>query len=136
MVLRVLIVDDNVDAADMLALYLEAMDYEFFVEYKSLSALERARQVFPAVCLLDIGLPEMDGNTLARELRRIPGMEKTVLVALTGYGQAQDREEAFAAGFDYHFVKPLDSVKLSALLAEIHKNLAISSAGQANFLPM
>jgi CheY-like chemotaxis protein len=117
--LRAMIVDDNVDAARTLEMFLHAAGHDVVVEYKAEDALERARRETPAVCLLDIGLPDIDGNELARRLRTIPEMAGAVLIAVTGYGQEQDREKSFAAGFDYHFVKPIDTEKLAALLAEI-----------------
>jgi CheY-like chemotaxis protein/anti-sigma regulatory factor (Ser/Thr protein kinase) len=124
--LRVMIVDDNVDAATMLAMLIEAAGHEVFVEYESRRALERARSILPDVCLLDIGLPDMNGNELARALRAIPDLANTVLVAVTGYGQPQDRENSFAAGFGHHFMKPVDSAKLTLLLAEIARAASAS----------
>ena len=79
-------------------------------------ALDRARSMAPDVCLLDIGLPEMDGRELARRLRAQPETANAVLVAVTGYGQQQDREDAFAAGFQHHLVKPVDFEALARLL--------------------
>jgi PAS domain S-box-containing protein len=117
--LRVLVVDDNVDAAATLGMLLEACGYLVDVEHESHRALERARQQRPGVALLDIGLPDMDGNELARRLRADPQTGAIVLVAVTGYGQEQDRRAAFEAGFDHHLVKPVDMDELAALLARI-----------------
>jgi signal transduction histidine kinase/ActR/RegA family two-component response regulator len=117
--LRVMIVDDNVDAARTLEMFLHASGHDVVVEYNAAAALERARIDAPDICLLDIGLPDIDGNELARRLRTVPEMAGAVLIAVTGYGQEQDREKSFAAGFDYHFVKPIETAKLAALLAEI-----------------
>jgi signal transduction histidine kinase/ActR/RegA family two-component response regulator len=117
--LRAMIVDDNIDAAHTLEMFLHAAGHDVVVEYRAADALERARRETPAVCLLDIGLPDIDGNELARRLRTIPEMAGAVLIAVTGYGQEQDREKSFSAGFDYHFVKPVDTEKLATLLAEI-----------------
>jgi CheY-like chemotaxis protein/nitrogen-specific signal transduction histidine kinase len=117
--LRVLVVDDNVDAAATLGLLLEACGYLVDVEHDSYHALERARHQRPDVALLDIGLPEMDGNELARRLRADAQTGAIVLVAVTGYGQEQDRRAAFEAGFDHHLVKPVDMDELAALLAGI-----------------
>ena len=116
--LRVLVVDDNVDAAQMLAMYLGAAGYEVLVEHGALAALARARRDRPAVCILDIGLPDMDGNALARQLRADPGTRGALLIAVTGYGSERDKETAAAAGFDHHLVKPVDAGRLAALLAE------------------
>lgn len=117
--LRVMVVDDNQDAATMLAMVVKAAGHEVAVENQARQGLEHARHFLPDVCLLDIGMPEMDGYELARQLRTKSELAKTVLIAVTGYGQAQDRENSFAAGFDYHFMKPVDSVKLITLLSEI-----------------
>jgi PAS domain S-box-containing protein len=117
--LKVMVVDDNVDAAQMLAMFVEALGHRVFIEHGSLKALERAKAEVPDVCLLDIGLPDMDGNELARCLRDQPETAGAVLVAVTGYGQEQDRSNAFDAGFDHHFIKPIDSKKLAKLLGGV-----------------
>jgi signal transduction histidine kinase/ActR/RegA family two-component response regulator len=117
--LKIMVVDDNVDAAEMLAMFIEALGHQVVVEHSANRALERAKIELPEVCLLDIGLPEMDGNELARRLRVEPGTNSSVLVAVTGYGQEQDRNQTRAAGFNYHFVKPLDMEKLTSLLKQI-----------------
>jgi len=70
------------------------------------------------VCLLDIGLPDMDGNELARRLRVLPGMDSATLIAATGYGRQQDRDQARQAGFDHYLVKPLNTVQLGDILAQ------------------
>ena len=120
--LRILVVDDNIDAAEMIAMLLETTGYEVLVEHSAKRALERTAREKPDVCLLDIGLPEMNGNELARQLRKQPGMADAVLIALTGYGQDEDRENTKSAGFDYHFVKPIDTAELTALLARVTTN--------------
>jgi PAS domain S-box-containing protein len=117
--LRLLVVDDNVDAAATLGMLLEACGYEVMVENDSLRALELALRECPDVALLDIGLPEMDGNELARRLRLDARTRGMLLVAITGYGQEQDRLAALDAGFDHHMVKPVDLGKLAALLAGV-----------------
>ncbi|BDT58196.1 hypothetical protein MasN3_16900 [Massilia varians] len=117
--LRVLVVDDNTDAAELVAMFLGLLGYEVSVEFGAAAALERARQLMPHVCLLDIGLPGMDGKELARRLRRLPGLEQVRLAAMTGYGQPHDRRETEAAGFDVHFVKPVETEALAAWLAEV-----------------
>jgi PAS domain S-box-containing protein len=114
--LRVLIVDDNADAATMLAMLLEASGHSVMVEHDAGLALARARSEAPDVCLLDIGLPDMDGNELARRLRLLPETRHALLIAATGYGQAADRSSSAAAGFDHHLVKPLDIAQLTTLL--------------------
>jgi PAS domain S-box-containing protein len=117
--LKVMVVDDNADVAHMLAMFIEALGHQVFVEHRPGTALERARVEMPAVCLLDIGLPDMDGNELARRLRAQPETANAILVSVTGYGQEQDRHHAVHSGFDHHFVKPVDSRKLASLLSKI-----------------
>ena len=115
--LRVLVVDDNADAAQMLAALLEVQGHAVSVEYDARGALARARSEHPDVLLLDIGLPDMDGYELARRLRAQPENARATLVALTGYGQNQDREEAQQAGFDHYLVKPADLNEVNDVLA-------------------
>ena len=117
--LNILVVDDNVDAAFMLGMFLQASGHAVFIEHAPGKALERARKESPDVCLLDIGLPDMDGNELVRRLRAQPETASAVMVAVTGYGQDQDRKNAIDAGFDHHFVKPVDTGRLAVLLHEV-----------------
>jgi CheY-like chemotaxis protein len=118
--LRLMVVDDNVDAASMLGIWLESAGYEVMLEHSSARALERACIELPDVCLLDIGMPGMDGNELARRLRAQPQIpQDAILIAITGYGQQQDRKRSADAGFDYHFVKPVDTTALIALLDKL-----------------
>jgi CheY-like chemotaxis protein len=129
--LKVLVVDDNVDAAETLGLLLASEGHEVVVEHESLRALERARSVRPDVCLLDIGLPGIDGRELARRLRADPATAAALLVAITGYGQQKDRDEAFAAGFHHHLVKPLDFERLLGLLDELRAGRGRSASALA-----
>ena len=126
--LKVLVVDDNADAAEMLGMLLASHGHEVVIEHDSLRALDRARSVRPDVCLLDIGLPEMDGKELARRLRAQPETRAAVLVAVTGYGQQQDREEAFAAGFQHHLVKPVNFDHLIGVLESL-RGASLSASG-------
>ncbi|WP_147376900.1 PAS domain-containing hybrid sensor histidine kinase/response regulator [Noviherbaspirillum saxi] len=118
-VLKVMVVDDNADAADMLAMFVEAVGHQACVEHSAHKALERARMENPDVCLLDIGMPDMDGNELARRLRIQPENVGTILVAVTGYGQDRHQHSSQGAGFDHYFVKPVDIAKLVSLLNDI-----------------
>ncbi|WLI90811.1 PAS domain S-box protein [Massilia sp. R2A-15] len=122
--LKILVVDDNQDAAEMLAFTLRADGHEAIVENDPLRALATAREIAPQVCLLDIGLPVIDGNELARRLRADPATAGAVLVAVTGYSHEQDRDEAARAGFDHYFVKPVDSARLAPLLDAIGRSRA------------
>ncbi|HEX8403381.1 MAG TPA: ATP-binding protein [Duganella sp.] len=117
--LKVMIVDDNADAAQMLAMLLSADGHDVIVEYGSVSALARARLERPAVCLLDIGLPEMDGNELARHLLSQPETAGAKLIAITGYGQHEDRLRTAQAGFHHHLVKPIAIKQLAGILSEL-----------------
>ncbi len=117
--LLIMIVDDNVDAALMLATFLEELGHRVIVEHGSRVALERARTEQPDVCLLDIGLPEIDGNQLARQLRAQSETAAAILIAVTGYGHERDRRTSLAAGFDEHMVKPLDIAQLEVLLMAV-----------------
>jgi len=119
--LRVLVVDDNQDAAELLAAVLQAEGHAATVEYDGRGALQRARAELPQVLLLDIGLPDTDGYALARQLRAIPELHGAVLVALTGYGQPEDRRQAEEAGFDHHLVKPADLNLVSEILAQVQQ---------------
>jgi PAS domain S-box-containing protein len=114
---RVLIVDDNVDAADLIALLLQSEGHETQAVYTSKDALETVQAFKPEIMLLDIGLPEMDGYEVARRLRSLPGLKDMRLIALTGYGQAKDRERTRAAGFDDHLVKPVELLALKRSMA-------------------
>ncbi|MDB5891542.1 MAG: diguanylate cyclase [Polaromonas sp.] len=115
--LKIPVVDDNTDAALMLAMYLETAGHDVLVEHGSIQALGRVRTDLPDVCLLDIGLPEMNGDEMARRLRAEPATAKLMLLAVTGYGQAQDIENSMAAGYSHHLVKPVDTAELDRLLA-------------------
>jgi CheY-like chemotaxis protein len=116
---RVLVVDDNVDAAVSLARVLERHEgQEVRVAHDGPSALEAAEAFRPEVVLLDIGLPGMDGHEVARRLRGRPEFERALIVALTGWGQESDRRRSGEAGFDHHLVKPVDPDELRGLLGD------------------
>jgi CheY-like chemotaxis protein len=117
--LRLLVVDDNADVAHTLQLYLEAAGHEVRVAADAPAALALARAFAPQACLLDIGLPGIDGNELARRLRALPQAAGATLIAMTGYGRQQDRDRSMAAGFDHYLVKPVDTAQLAALLAQV-----------------
>jgi CheY-like chemotaxis protein len=114
---RVLIVEDNQDAAEMLAELLEMLGYESRIALEALSALEIAPEFDPDIMLIDIGLPEVNGYELAQKMRAIPQFVSARLMALTGYGREADRQNAMNAGFDEHLVKPVDLERLKSILA-------------------
>ncbi len=116
-----LVVDDNVDAADSLAMMLQIYGHRVRTAFDGEGALSAVRAERPDAVVLDIGLPQMDGYEVARRLRAEPGGERILLIALTGYGQAGDRQKAMGVGFDHHLVKPVDPAALQRLLAEPRK---------------
>ncbi|MEW7847711.1 ATP-binding protein [Massilia aurea] len=119
--LRIGVVDDNEDAAITLGLLLETLGHTVLVAHSARDALARLPAFGPDVCLLDIGLPEMNGFELARALRRAPGADHAILIAVTGYAQEKDRVEARAAGFHDLFAKPVDLEVLGAALMQIER---------------
>ncbi len=106
--LRMLIVDDNCDAAETMAMLQELRGHDTRTAHTGPDAVTIAQEYLPQVILLDIGLPQMDGYEVARKIRTIPGMDHAFLVAVTGYGTENDREKARAAGFNEHLAKPAD----------------------------
>ena len=118
---RVLVADDNVDAAQSLATLLEMSGHEVRLAYDGLSALEAAIAYQPEVVLLDIGLPGLDGYEVAQRIRQQAALKSIMLVALTGYGQESDRQRSQNAGFDHHLVKPADFDKIENLLATVQE---------------
>ena len=114
--LRVLVVDDNVDAAKALGMLLGYFQCDVEVAFDGLAALAAAEHVEPQVGILDLGLPGIDGFELARRIRRHPWGKRTMLIALSGWGQEEDRVRSREAGFDLHLVKPVDSQALLKIL--------------------
>jgi PAS domain S-box-containing protein len=114
--MHILIVDDNRDAADSLGMLCETEGYTVTIAYGSHEAVKAAQEKRPDVALLDIGLPDIDGYELAQRIR-MKGERSPILIAVTGYGQADDHLRARAAGFDHHLVKPVDIERLFSLLA-------------------
>jgi PAS domain S-box-containing protein len=114
---RILVVDDNADAADSLGSLLQLEGHTVMVTYRSADALAKLGEFKPAIVLLDIGLPEIDGYEIARRIRGSPEYRQVRLIALTGYGQAEDRQRATASGFDAHLVKPVEFSALQRVLA-------------------
>jgi CheY-like chemotaxis protein len=113
---KVLVVDDNHDAAETLALLLKLEGQDIRVSHDGAAALQAASDFRPEVVFLDIGMPGMNGYEVARRIRRFPGLENTVLIAMTGWGQEEDRRRSHEAGFDRHLVKPVEPAVLKELL--------------------
>lgn len=126
--LPVMVVDDNADAAELMGIWLESQGHEVRVCLDPFEALASARELPARVYVLDIGLPGMDGNELAKRLRADPRNRDATLIALTGYGQAQDIRQSHQAGFDQHFVKPADPERLAAVI-EAKAMTAATQAG-------
>lgn len=117
--LRILVVDDNIDAAEVLVALLEMSEHEVSVAHDGLKAIELAEQFGPDVIFLDLGLPGMSGLEVARNLRAQPRFASVTLVALTGWGAENDRAQSKAAGFDHHFTKPANFDRIEALLTRL-----------------
>lgn len=113
---RVLIVDDNSDAAESLKMLLKVLGADVSTANDGLAALEALETFRPTVVLLDIGMPGMDGHEVARRMRRLAAGQSATLIALTGWGQEGDRRQSKDAGFDHHLVKPVDITMLRELL--------------------
>jgi len=116
---RILVVDDNRDAADTLAMLLEFLDYDVRTAYNGQEAVETAAQFQPHLVILDIHMPVMDGYEAARELRGRTGSHRTVLVALTAVATPESQHKAKEAGFDIHLAKPVDGGELAHLLERV-----------------
>ena len=113
---RLLVVDDNKDAAESMSMLLEMWGHEVAFAYDGPSALETAEQWQPEAVFLDIGLPGMDGYEVAERLRELPQAKDAVLIAITGYGQDDDRLRSRRAGIDHHLVKPVAPDALRSLI--------------------
>jgi DNA-binding response OmpR family regulator len=125
----VLVVDDNEDAAEMLALVLGQSGYHTRTAYDGRAALVAAGEWTPQVVILDIGLPDMNGYDVARELRRDGRLAGLALIALTGWGTHDDKRKAMEAGFDVHLTKPVVANDLQRALAELERRPRSRTAG-------
>jgi PAS domain S-box-containing protein len=115
---RILVADDNEDAANTLSMMLESFGHKVATVYDGAAALSQADKEWPEIAVLDIGMPKMNGYELAQQLRGRPGGENIVLIAVTGWGQHEDRVAAREVGFDHHLTKPVDAAALARLIAE------------------
>jgi len=114
---RVLLVEDNADAAEAMLLLLREYGHEALVVHDGFEALDAAHAFDPDVVLLDIGLPGLDGYEIARRMRAMPRLADALIVAVSGYGQEKDRQRSAAAGFDAHLVKPIDPRAVVAVIS-------------------
>jgi len=119
---RILVVDDSKDGADSLSVVLQMMGAHTQVAYDGTSALELVGTFHPSVVLLDIGMPDMDGHTVARRIRADAGNASIKLIAVTGWGTEAERRRCAEAGFDEHWVKPVEPATLKALVAGTARN--------------
>jgi CheY-like chemotaxis protein len=119
---RILVIEDNRDAAETLGMFLQIFGHEVALAFNGPEGVAAARTFFPTVVLCDLGLPGgMDGFAVARALRQEPGLEAAYLIALTGYGKDEDRRRSQEAGFDRHLVKPVEVDALQAVLANLER---------------
>jgi CheY-like chemotaxis protein len=117
--IRILVVDDNQDSADSLGMLMKLLGNDVRIVNDGLAAVAVANEFEPRVVLLDIGLPTLNGYEAARKFRKQPWGAKAVLVAVTGWGEAVDRQKSKKAGFDHHLVKPVEPDVLTTLLASL-----------------
>ena len=116
---RVLVVDDNEDSAETMATLIGLWGHEVRIAHDAAGAIASARECPPRVVLLDIGLPNVSGFDVAQQLRALPGLEGVVLIAMTGYGQEEDRRRTREAGFAHHLTKPVAPEDLKAILSSL-----------------
>ncbi len=116
---RILLVDDNRDAADSLAMLLQSDGHDTHVAYDGATALERVESLQPEVILLDIGLPALNGYEVCQQIRARSSSRQAVVIAITGWGQESDRRKSRDAGFDAHLVKPVAYSELVTLVGQI-----------------
>jgi CheY-like chemotaxis protein len=121
---RILLVDDNADLAQSLKELLEHDGNQVAMVTDPLAAFELARRTSPEICILDIQLPNMDGYELARRLRELPATKDAVFIALTGYGWDYDPRRSREAGFAHHLLKPVDTARLTSLIASVPSSRA------------
>jgi CheY-like chemotaxis protein len=115
--LRILVIDDNVDAARTLAALCKHLGHEVDLAHDGPSGLEAARRLRPDIVFADLVLPGFDGHELARQLRQEPAFREVVMIAVSGFGSDEDRQRSREAGFDHHLVKPVDPAFLNSLLS-------------------
>jgi two-component system CheB/CheR fusion protein len=115
----VLVVDDNEDSAETMAALVGMWGHDVRTAHDAAAALRAASEHRPEIVLLDIGLPHVSGYDVAVQMRALPGLERTVLIAMTGYGQEEDRRRTREAGFTHHLTKPVPSETLKGILSSL-----------------
>jgi PAS domain S-box-containing protein len=130
--LRILLADDNLDSADSLAMMLQIAGHQTRTARDGVEALELVTSFRPDVVLLDIGMPRLNGYETCRRIREQSGAEAPVLIALTGWGQDEDRRRSLEAGFDHHFVKPVDPAAIQELVASLRLSRGSTSRGRSS----
>jgi CheY-like chemotaxis protein len=120
---RVLVVDDNDDVRETLTELLRLLGHEVAGAASGTEALEQAPAYAPEIVLLDLGLPDVDGCEVARRMRDLPAYDATVLIALTGYGQDEDKRRVAEAGFDMHLIKPIEPSDLEKVIASAKRGV-------------
>jgi CheY-like chemotaxis protein len=118
---RIMVVDDNLDSADSLSMMLELLGHEVSAAHDGVEAVETARSFRPDVAFLDVGMPRMNGYEAARLIRLQPECAGVILVALTGWGQEEDKRRSHEAGFDVHMVKPIDYNAVEKLISDLRR---------------
>ncbi|WP_081779110.1 response regulator [Legionella sainthelensi] len=119
---RILVVDDNIDITTSLTLLLELMGHTIKIAYNGLDAIDTASTFHPDLILMDIGMPQLNGYDVAKEIRKQPWGKHIILAALTGWGLEKDKHRAKEAGFDFHITKPIKLDMLERLLTDIEFN--------------
>jgi CheY-like chemotaxis protein len=133
--LKILVVDDSRDAADTCAILLELSGHHVQTAYTGQRALELAETFRPHVLLLDIGIPDLDGYQLAKKVRATPWGKGTILIAVTGWGQEEDRRRAFEAGFNHHLTKPIAAETVESLIQSLGTALERTKANERAATP-
>jgi CheY-like chemotaxis protein len=130
--LKVLVVEDNVDSAETLAILLRAYDHEVRTVHDGLQAIEVSERFQPDVILLDLGLPDLDGYDVCRRIRQRPRGRNMIIIALSGWGQQKDKDRSAASGFDLHLVKPVEAQTLIEMLSSAPPGQTPSTAALAS----
>lgn len=119
--MRILVADDNLDVAQSMAMLLELFGHEVHMAHDGLDAVNAVERLHPELVFMDVGMPRLSGYDATRRIRELPGGDRIVIAALTGWGQERDRRESREAGCDLHLVKPVDPTELEQLLESVQR---------------